>query len=589
MTEGDHWEGRLSSSALSTATASFALSLLDAEECRSASTRGGEWLALNANDDGGWGDTKDSPSNPSATLLAWCALNAGSANLPESGGEATGESGEKWLKNWIGADKSLCGESIAEALLKLYGKDRTFSVPILTMCAIAGKLGDDEKNAWKLVPRLPFELSLIPNSLFKLVRFPVVSYAMPALISMGIAGYKNNPSRFPILRAIRASSVKSAMRRLSTIQPSNGGFLEATPLTSFVLMSLIASGLKESSVAKKCAEYLLAQQRDDGSWPIDANLAVWLTTLSVNALGVEVFDTERRREIREWILALQFKEKHPFTNAAPGGWGWTHLPGSVPDADDTAGALLALKKLESYESKTTSAAENGVKWLLNLQNSDGGVPTFCKGWGTLPFDRSSPDITAHAIRAMIAWRERFGSKTNKRMELMTKKALKYLRREQREDGSWIPLWFGSQMTSDQENPVFGTAKVAVALRELVEERKANSGAECNLESKKHTPTSSDRLERMLDEALAFLRNSQNADGGWGGEKNAPSTIEETALAVSALSHDANFAETGKQWLKEHCARLNGGEFLGASPIGLYFASLWYSEKLYPLIFAVEAL
>jgi squalene-hopene/tetraprenyl-beta-curcumene cyclase len=38
----------------------------------------------------------------------------------------------------------------------------------------------------------------------------------------------------------------------------------------------------------------------------------------------------------------------------------------------------------------------------------------------------------------------------------------------------------------------------------------------------------------------------------------------------------------------------GMQFLGtreisASPIGLYFAMLWYDEKLYPLIYYVEAL
>jgi len=27
----------------------------------------------------------------------------------------------------------------------------------------------------------------------------------------------------------------------------------------------------------------------------------------------------------------------------------------------------------------------------------------------------------------------------------------------------------------------------------------------------------------------------------------------------------------------------------AQPIGLYFASLWYSEKLYPVVWTVEAL
>jgi squalene-hopene/tetraprenyl-beta-curcumene cyclase len=29
--------------------------------------------------------------------------------------------------------------------------------------------------------------------------------------------------------------------------------------------------------------------------------------------------------------------------------------------------------------------------------------------------------------------------------------------------------------------------------------------------------------------------------------------------------------------------------LPAAPIGLYFASLWYHEKLYPLIFVTDAL
>src|SRR6266568_4695463 len=45
------------------------------------------------------------------------------------------------------------------------------------------------------------------------------------------------------------------------------------------------------------------------------------------------------------------------------------------------------------------AAMAGIHWLLNLQNADGGLPTFCRGWTNLPFDRSAPDLTAHALRA----------------------------------------------------------------------------------------------------------------------------------------------------------------------------------------------
>src|SRR5439155_23987313 len=53
----------------------------------------------------------------------------------------------------------------------------------------------------------------------------------------------------------------------------------------------------------------------------------------------------RRSGLRSWLQRQQFTQRHPYTGAAPGGWGWTDLPGSVPDADDTSGALLALSHL----------------------------------------------------------------------------------------------------------------------------------------------------------------------------------------------------------------------------------------------------
>src|SRR5207302_3294573 len=138
--------------------------------------------------------------------------------------------------------------------------------------------------------------------------------------------------------------------------------------------------------------------------------ATWVTTLSVNALlgagkgaaspamfggppGTFLSDGDRAR-IRDWLLAQQYREVHPYTYAAPGGWAWTDLPGGVPDADDTAGALLALRSLGA-SGETSASAQAGVLWLLRLQNTDGGIPTFCRGWGTLPFDRSSADLTAH--------------------------------------------------------------------------------------------------------------------------------------------------------------------------------------------------
>ena len=45
-------------------------------------------------------------------------------------------------------------------------------------------------------------------------------------------------------------------------------------------------------------------------------------------------------------------------------------------------------------------------------------------------------------------------------------------------------------------------------------------------------------------------------------------------------------ERGLVWLID---AVESGRFREPSPIGFYFAKLWYFEKLYPLIFTVAAL
>src|SRR5207249_987680 len=168
-------------------------------------------------------------------------------------------------------------------ILKRYGKDRTFSAPILMMCAISGRMGSGA-DGWKDVVPLPFELAALPQRLFAALRLPVVSYALPALIAIGQARHHHLPTRNPLTRFVRNLTQARTLDVLTRIQPSSGGFLEATPLTSFVTMSLAASGQVNHPVTKKGVEFLVASQRDDGSWPIDTNLATWVTTLSVNAL-----------------------------------------------------------------------------------------------------------------------------------------------------------------------------------------------------------------------------------------------------------------------------------------------------------------
>jgi squalene-hopene/tetraprenyl-beta-curcumene cyclase len=220
----------------------------------------------------------------------------------------------------------------------------------------------------------------------------------------------------------------------------------------------------------------------------------------------------------------------------------------------------------------------GVGWLLDLQNRDGGWPTFCRGWGTLPFDRSSTDITAHALRAIRRWRDAL-PELARRIERAAEWGTRYLFETQREDGAWTPLWFGNQHTQEEENATYGTGRVLLSFSSW-EGVTAEAGA--------------GRARRGLD----WLTANQNDDGGWGGGRGTPSSVEETAIAVEALMsigptilYDASTAWTaaatrGLAWLLE---RVEDGTFADASPIGFYFAKLWYFEKLYPILLTVSAL
>ncbi|MBX9626807.1 MAG: hypothetical protein K2X82_23605, partial [Gemmataceae bacterium] len=597
-----HWVGELSTSALSTATAVMALHLVDAAKHRDLIAGGVRWLADHQNADGGWGDTTASFSNISTTMLCRAALAL-------TGAEKDHPSAVERVEGYITTHAGATPADRAEAIRRRYGTDRTFSVPILMAAALAGLV------PWREVPRLPFELACLPQSWYRFARLPVVSYALPALIAIGQCVHHHRRSWNPVRNVVRRLARGRSQRVLRRIQPTTGGYLEATPLTSFVVMALASQtpppnplprggrgdqnspspagegpGEGSAEVITEGVRFLVNSVRPDGSWPIDTNLATWVTTLSVNALAAagDLDSLDSKDAILAWLLNQQYRERHPYTGADPGGWAWTDLAGGVPDCDDTPGAILAVVSLEDA-GRVNDKADGGWarwgharNWIADLQNGDGGWPTFCRGWGTLPFDRSGSDLTAHAIRAFVRlggedrgyFRRLYGRRVDR--------GLAYLARHQRPDGSWLPLWFGNQHAPDDINPVYGTSRVLAAYRDLG----LTDSPECR-------------------RGFAYLLSVQNPDGGWGGAAGCPSSVEETALAVEVLVDLASGgreppepttprgahaprspAERGLVWL---VGAVESGRFRDPSPIGFYFAKLWYFEKLYPLIFTVAAL
>ncbi len=209
-------------------------------------------------------------------------------------------------------------------------------------------------------------------------------------------------------------------------------------------------------------------------------------------------------ELRDWLLQQQYKQRHPYTGADAGRLG---LDAACRAACRTRTIrrgrfwLLAL---------WVGIPVQRMPWTLSTQSigcefaeCDGGWPTFCRGWGHLPFDRSGTDLTAHCIRAIAAglaplqamlktdhdraWLV-YGLSAADYATYEYDAAFNYLTRTQRPDGSWLPLWFGNQHAPDDENPTYGTARVLAAYRDLDKMKRNRPGAALPGCCPRRTPT-----------------------------------------------------------------------------------------------------
>ncbi|HPS13719.1 MAG TPA: prenyltransferase/squalene oxidase repeat-containing protein, partial [Prolixibacteraceae bacterium] len=128
-----YWEGQLSSSALGVAVSVTAFHFYDGGNLRVEIEKGVDWLVKNANSDGGFGDTPESQSNISTSLLCLAALHvnrkvtAFSVQVYEN------------LVDYLRLNKiDIASGKMARNVLDFYQTDYTFSVPILAMCALCG-------------------------------------------------------------------------------------------------------------------------------------------------------------------------------------------------------------------------------------------------------------------------------------------------------------------------------------------------------------------------------------------------------------------------------------------------------------------
>ena len=176
-----------------------------------------------------------------------------------------------------------------------------------------------------------------------------------------------------------------------------------------------------------------------------------------------------------WLLAAQADKQHLISDVH-GGWASTRSPAAIPNTLDTAGALLCLAEWRRRwplrrTAAVTAATLDGVRWLLDRQNANGGWAFACRGTGPTAPETSSSDTTSLAVLALASWRKhlRRSSPTHPvllKIDRALQMGVQYLKSTQQPDGSWIPRWSGNQQHPDGANPVMGTAQVLEVLSVL---------------------------------------------------------------------------------------------------------------------------
>ena len=213
----------------------------------------------------------------------------------------------------------------------------------------------------------------------------------------------------------------------------------------------------------------------------------------------------------------------------PGGWAFQYANPHYPDLDDTAVVVMAMDRAGSPQFDV--AIERGGEWVVGLQSSNGGWGAFDADnlhdyLNNIPFadhgallDPPTADVTARCL-SMLA---QLGG--NPHNDAAMAKALDFLRRDQRADGSWYGRW--------GMNYIYGTWSALCALR----------------------AAGVDPAALEMRKAVDFLLSIQNSDGGWGeggesyrldyrGYEPAASTASQTAwgllglMAAGETSHPA---------------------------------------------------
>src|SRR4051812_26877321 len=222
---------------------------------------------------------------------------------------------------------------------------------------------------------------------------------------------------------------------------------------------------------------------------------VWDTGIALHALaeaGLSPNSDAAQRGTR-WLLDKECKFASDWRKNCPdapvGGWFFEFENPHYPDVDDTAMVVMALKRVSTGLS-ASAGMSRGLRWLLAMQNEDGGWAAFDRTTDRpilekIPFadhnamqDPSCPDIAGRVLEGV-------GHTGLRADHPAIRRAIAYTQRQQDADGAWWGRW--------GVNYVYGTWQVLTGLKSVGE----------------------DMTRPYVQRAVAWLRSVQKPDGSFG--------------------------------------------------------------------------
>jgi len=362
-------------------------------------------------------------------------------------------------------------------------------------------------------------------------------------------------SRLPI-RPGREAAIRTCLEWIIKHQEADGSWSGIQPPWIYSLMALHEEGYElDHPVVKAGLEAFntyWSYQRNGATYLQASESTVWDTALTLQAMldcGETPDQNPAMAASVRWLLDHQVSylgDWHVLSKGlGSGGWTFQRANRNYPDIDDTAVVLLDLNRVRSVTKGPTpeldEAIRKGTEWVLGLQCSNGGWAAYDRdnthAWLTkIPFsdfgeliDPPSSDVTAHVVEALAAEGRTLDDPA-------VAQAVRFLRDEQEEDGSWFGRW--------GVNHVYGTGAVLPALQAIGLDTRAP----------------------WIRRGAEWLVSRQNSDGGWGESCASymdpalrgvgPSTASQTGWALMGLlavdTHDFDESiRKGVQYLLDH--------------------------------------